>query len=203
MPQEPRPEDQVAPGLSDAAVDSRFDEDAALLDRFLEGDQASFQRLYERHYDRVYMIAKGILLDADEASDAVQEIFTLVFRKADRFDRRARFTTWLFRIAVNRSIQQSRKLKNKRNQVPLDEAMDEPAEDPAPRSNVQEEAELEAALEHLSPNDRAILILFYWDDLSLQEIGEALGCSANAAKTRLFRARERFKLHYESRQEEA
>ncbi len=197
MSQEPRPENQVASGVVEAVVDAKYDEDAALLDRFLEGDEAAFRKIYERHYERVFMIAKGILLDADEASDAVQEIFTLVFRKADKFDRRARFSTWLFRIAVNRSIQQARKIKNKRNQVPLDEAMEEPADESVMRPTVQEEADLESALEKMSPSDRAILTLFYWDDRSLQEIGEALGCSANAAKTRLFRARERFKTQFE------
>jgi RNA polymerase sigma-70 factor (ECF subfamily) len=59
------------------------------------------------------------------------------------------------------------------------------------------ETKVEDALEALQPADRAVLTLFYWDDLSLQEIGESLGCSANAAKTRLFRARERFKEAYE------
>ncbi|MCG9896040.1 MAG: sigma-70 family RNA polymerase sigma factor, partial [Fimbriimonadaceae bacterium] len=110
------------------------------------------------------------------------------------FDGRSKFSTWLFRIAVNRSIQQARRVKFKRNLVALDEMVEEPSE--APQQTIEEPA-IREAMEQLSPGDRAILTLFYWDELSLQEIGASIDCSPNAAKTRLFRARERFKTHYE------
>lgn len=171
-----------------------IDEDLVLVDRVMKGDQEAFQTLYARYHDKVYAIAKGILLDSDEAADAVQEIFTLIYRKADRFDRRARFSTWLFRIAVNRSIQQARRVKFKQRQVSLDAA----AEQAAPEEmGHQEDPVVSEAMSRLHPQDRAILSLFYWDELSLQEISEALSCSPNAAKTRLFRARERFRQCYE------
>ncbi len=181
-------------GIIDQHRSTAFDEDLVLVDRVLEGDEEAFQTLYARYNDKVYAIAKGIVLDADEASDTVQEIFTLVFRKLNRFDRRARFSTWLFRISVNRSIQQARKLKHSRAQVPLTEAaerIEDTSHTPAP------DPEVGAALHKMHPQDRAVLTLFYWDELSLQEIGESIGCSPNAAKTRLFRARERFRVQYE------
>ncbi|MCB8933081.1 MAG: sigma-70 family RNA polymerase sigma factor [Fimbriimonadaceae bacterium] len=172
---------------------AHFDEDAVLVERFLGGDADAFHLLYDRYYDKVYAIARGILLDADEAADAVQEIFTLVYRHLPRFDRRARFSTWLFRISVNRSIQQGRRLKHKNRWVPLDEGLaaadapEEPHTDP----------KIHLALASIQPADRALLVLFYWDELSLQEIGESIGCGVNAAKTRLYRARERFRAAYE------
>lgn len=186
--------DQVQTGVLEQAGGAPFDEDLILVDKVVQGDAEAFQTLYERYYDKVYAIARGILLDSDEASDAVQEIFTLVFRKADRFDRRAKFSTWLFRIAVNRSIQQSRRVKFKRNQVPLSEVLEEPSTEP--QVLIHEPAVAEA-MAQLPPADRAILTLFYWDELSLAEIAESLSCSPNAAKTRLFRARERFRTFYE------
>lgn len=179
--------------LYDASRPAAFDEDSVLVDRVLRGEEAAFQTLYGLYHDKIFAIARGILLDADEAADAVQEIFTLVYRNLHRFDRRARFSTWLFRIAVNRSIQQARRLKNRKLHVPLDEAAERPIEvvetpgDPA----------IEAAMSQMQPADRALLTLFYWDELSLQEIAESMECSANAAKTRLFRARERFRVLYE------
>ena len=54
-----------------------------------------------------------------------------------------------------------------------------------------------AAMAELAPADRALLVLFYWEELSLQEIADSIGCNVNAAKTRLYRARERFRVHYE------
>ena len=171
-----------------------FDEDVVLVDRAMLGDESAFQRLFERYHDKVFAIARGVLLDSDEAADAVQEIFTLVYRKLSKFDRRSRFSTWLFRIAVNRSIQQARKSKNLKGNVPLDlaaEAAVEVETDPGG------DPEIEQAMTHLHPADRALLTLFYWDELTLLEIGESLGCSPNAAKARLFRSRERFRVEYE------
>ena len=196
----PASKEQVHSGVFEQAGGVPFDEDLILLDKVVQGDAEAFQTLYERYYDKVYAIARGILLDADEAYDAVQEIFTLVYRKSDRFDRRAKFSTWLFRIAVNRSIQQSRRVKFKKNQVPLTEVLEEPSTEPPVL--VHEPAVAEA-MAQLPPADRAILTLFYWDELSLAEIAESLSCSPNAAKTRLLRARERFRTFYEEAAEEA
>ena len=175
-----------------------FDEDLVLVDRVLREDEAAFQELYERYYDKVFSISRGILLDNDEAADAVQEIFTLVYQNLHRFDRRAKFSTWLFRISVNRSIQSSRRLKFKKLQDPMGEQVELIAEHV---QHTHEDPRVEAAMAKMHPNDRAILTLFYWDELSLQEIAESIDCSANAAKTRLFRARERFKTYYEALEE--
>lgn len=170
-----------------------FDEDVRLVDRFLGGETGAFDILYAKYYDRVYAVALGVLLRAEEAADATQEIFTLIYRNLGKFDKRSKFSTWIYRVAVNRSIQQARSIKNHKLNVPLDLASDQAAnpEDSSvdPRINY--------ALSKLGPDDRATITLFYWDDLSLTEIGESLGISANAAKTRLFRARERFKHYFE------
>lgn len=170
-----------------------YDEDISLVERFLAGDHAAFETLYSRYYDKVHAIARGILMDGDEASDAVQEIFTLVYRHLGRFDRRSKFSTWLFRIAVNRSIQEARKARHRYRHVPLTEAN----ETAVPEETVASDPNINAALAKMSPNDRALLALFYWDELSLQEIADSLGCNVNAAKTRLYRARERFRVLYE------
>jgi len=177
-----------------SAGSQAYDEDLILVGRFLAGDQLAFSKLYERYYERVFAIARGVLIDLEDASDAVQEIFTLVYRHLVRFDRRSKFSTWLFRIAVNRSIQYARSSKHRAKNVELDEAA----------ASIEQEQPTEAAdpkIAHamalLQPADRALLTLFYWEDLSLNEIADSLGCSVNAAKTRLFRARERFKIAFE------
>lgn len=170
-----------------------FDEDIRLVDRFLAGEEAAFEALYRRYYDKVFSIACGVLMDADEAADAVQEIFTLVYRHLGRFDRRSRFSTWLFRIAVNRSIQEARRHRHKYRIVELDEALAKAAPEEVDTSD----ARIQAAMAKLAPTDRALLVLFYWEELNLQEIADSLGCNVNAAKTRLYRARERFRVIYE------
>lgn len=179
----------------DTTQGEHYDDDYVLVDRILLSDHHAFQSLYEKYYDRVYAIAKGILIDAEEAADAVQEIFTLVYKNLVKFDRRSKFSTWLFRIAVNRSIQSARRLKFRRHLTPYTDAAESVAE--PERAPEEVDPRIGEAMATLHPNDRAILTLFYWDELSLQEIAESLGCSSNAAKTRLFRARERFKSAFE------
>lgn len=174
----------------------QFDEDLLLAKRFLEGDQAAFATLYDRYYERIYTLSKGILLDADDAQDAVQETFTLIYKNLRRFNERSRLSTWIFRIAVNTAIQQSRKLKNKKRNVPLEDA--EHAQTPPDPGATADQVKVASAMHSLSTADRAVLTLFYWEDVSINEVAQAIDCSPNAAKTRLFRARERFKAAYEA-----
>lgn len=170
-----------------------FDEDTILVDRYLAGDSTAFEIIYRKYYDKVFAIARGVLIDSDEAADAVQEVFTLVYRHLQRFDRRSKFSTWLFRIAVNRSIQESRKHRFKNRTVELTEA----AGKEAPIEKDEMDPRVQLALAKLSPQDRALLTLFYWEELSLNEIADSIGSNVNAAKTRLYRAREKFRVHYE------
>jgi RNA polymerase sigma-70 factor (ECF subfamily) len=183
----------VVSSLIEKAKSPMYDEDSVLVERYLAGDHTVFEVLYNKYYDKVAAIARGIVLDNDEAADAVQEIFTLVYRHLARFDKRSKFSTWLFRVAVNRSIQQARRLKYKTRQVPLNEALGQST----PEEVNDAEVRVQEALAKLSPQDRALLTLFYWEEHSLQEIAEALHCGLNAAKTRLYRARERFRGVYE------
>lgn len=189
-----RQNNSVVSAIVNSAKVESFDEDRVLIDRFLSGEAEAFERLYTRYYDKVFSVARGVLMDADEAADAVQEIFTLVYKNLGRFDNRARFSTWLFRIAVNRSIQQARANRHRNRQSPLNDAITQEA-DPV---EVDSDPKVEAALAELSASDRAILSLFYWEELSLNEIAESMGCSPNAAKTRLYRARERFREKYDA-----
>lgn len=162
------------------------------VERFLAGDGVAFETLYAKYYEKVFSIARGILLDSDEAADAVQEVFALVYRNLPRFDRRSKFSTWLFRVSVNRIIQHSRKVKYKKRQVDLDLAVAEPEARPEDGDPM-----VEVAMSQMPAHDRALLTLFYWEELSLQEIADSLDCNVNAAKTRLYRARERFRVLYE------
>ena len=169
-----------------------LDEDVLQIERFLKGDVRAFDSLYTKYYDKVYAIARGVLLDAEEAADTVQEIFTLVHKNLYRFDRRARFSTWLFRIAVNRSIQDSRKKRRRPITIELTELANNAA-----GTQSQNNPKIHLALGKLRPDDRALLLLYYWEELSLQEIADTLNTNVNATKTRLYRAREKFRAFYE------
>jgi RNA polymerase sigma-70 factor (ECF subfamily) len=188
-----RPREEVVSVLLEKAKPELYDEDLVFVERYSAGDHVAFEHLYAKYHDKVFAIAKGILLNTEEAHDAVQEIFTLVYRHLKRFDRRSRFSTWLFRVAVNRSIQEARKNRHKWRNVELNEALGQSAQ----VEDSVVDPKIHVALTKLHPSDRAMLTLFYWEDLSLQQIAASLNCSPNAAKTRLYRARERFRSYYE------
>lgn len=176
-----------------------FDEDSVYVRRFLAGDTSAFDTIYARYADKAFTVARGVLLDSDDAADAVQETFRLVFKGLSRFNQRSRLGTWIFRIAVNTSIQYGRRKKYKSRQVELDSISEMPM--PVEAKPI-EDPRVSAAMATLRPDDRAMLSLFYWEELSLNEIGDAMGCGANAAKTRLYRARERFRESYEAQENE-
>lgn len=170
-------------------------EDEALAKRFLDGDEAAFDALYRKYYPRVFTVARGILLDREDANDAVQEAFTKIYENLPRFRGGSRLGTWIFRIAVNSAIQVSRRLKSKKKWTSLEEVGDSAVE----TIDLDDSARrVHKAMADMKHEDRAILSLFYWEEMSLIEIGEALSCGSNAAKTRLFRARSRFKEIYEA-----
>ncbi|MER3413920.1 MAG: hypothetical protein C4341_06730 [Armatimonadota bacterium] len=169
-----------------------LDDDSVLVRRFLAGDVSAFDSLYQRYYNKVYALARGILGDSDDALDALQSTFVQVWKNLPRFQQRSQFGTWLYRIAVNTAIQHARRTKRCRDSEPLDEASvgtvaEEQQEDPLGER-------VAAAMRLLREEDRALLSLYYWEEQSLEQIADVLGCSANAAKTRLYRARERFRV---------
>jgi len=172
-----------------------YDEDVVYVERASKGDDTAFEHLYAKYFDRIVAVARGVLLRSDEAADVAQEVFTLAYRHLPRFDRRCRFSTWLFRIAVNRSIQEARKGKNRWRFVELNEALAKSAAE-----DQRVDPRIYRALVKMRPADRAILTLSYWENFTLQQIADNLNCSPNAAKTRLYRARERFREIYEELQ---
>lgn len=172
-----------------------IDEDQALVQQVQQGKAAAFELLYKKHYQRVYRIAKGVLLSPDDALDATQEIFTLAYKNIKKFDERSKFSTWLCKIALNRSIQEARRLqKYKKREAQLIEATDIP--DAGPQMN---DPHVINTLAQMKPQDRAVLVLHYWQQMTAEEIAQVMESTEGAVKVRLHRARDRFKNLYSER----
>lgn len=157
-----------------------------------DGFERAFEELFARYRDRVYAIAFRVLGNAGDALDVVQESFALVFRKLASFRGGALFSTWLFRIVVNSSIDHRRKHSN-RPLVGIDDAedLDHPDQEPGPvdRAETRELAgQVQSALEVLSPKLRAILALRYLEEMSYEELAVTLNLSLGTVKSRLARA---------------
>lgn len=178
------------------------DDDSLLVARFVRGDSGAFDTLFLKYQEYVYHIIYGIVGSGEESRDLTQEVFLQVYRSLPKFRQNSRFATWLYRIAVNRAVDAARGAKRWRFLPLLDEpGMSERPADPdlEPEKVVargQEREAVQKVLMRCPVSHRQVLALRYYQELSLEEIAEVLGCTSAAAKVRLYRARQIFKEHY-------
>jgi RNA polymerase sigma-70 factor (ECF subfamily) len=165
----------------------------------LDGD---FRRLYERYKDRVYNVCYRITGNGTDALDASQETFGVLFRRISEFRFQSRFSSWVYRIAVNASIDLRRRSRTRRF-TSLDavrdsggegsrfDLPDESIELPSESASRHElESAIQRATDRLSDKLRAIVVLRYGQNLSYEELSETLGISLGTVKSRLSRAHE-------------
>lgn len=165
--------------------------DGDLVARVLAGDRDAYAGLVQRHQERLYRYALGMVGSADDAADLVQDTLVRGYTRLASCDDPDRFAPWAFRILRNRCLDY---LKDRRRQnVPLDPEAPfaderEDAELTLARGNVRRD--LERALESLPEAQREAFLLKHVEGLSYEEMAEALDASVSALKMRVMRARE-------------
>jgi RNA polymerase sigma factor (sigma-70 family) len=151
------------------------------MQRLNTGEPEALDLLFRRHHERVHALCARLTSDAAAADDLVQETFLRVLRFARSFEQRARFTTWLYRIARNVCLDH---IAQERRRTAL--GLVEPAPvmlNSDPRLDV-----LERALRCLPPATREVIVLSRFHDLPYDELAAVLGCSEGAARVRVHRA---------------
>jgi RNA polymerase sigma-70 factor (ECF subfamily) len=167
----------------------RADLDIALIDRYLSGDIDAFNELMDAHEDRVFAICLRILRNREAALDATQDTFLTVFRKADRYKATAAFSTWLYRVTVNTCYDYLRKEKRKRaDRLPETHDIADPtSQDEFEAVDVR--PQIEVALDALSPEFKAAVVLVDLEGMSIEQASDTLEVPTGTIKSRLFRAR--------------
>ena len=170
------------------------DGDLELVERYRGGDQSAFTELVTRYQRPIYNAAFWVLRRADDANDITQEVFLKVAERLDDYDPRFRFFSWIYRIAVNESLNVLR--RNNREEA-LDDELDLPAADTASPEQQLGDAQLSerirGTLMRMTTNDRTVLALRHFSECSYQEIGEILDLDDKTVKSRLFEARQRLR----------
>jgi len=181
------------------AFTGAFDE-AALVARAQNGDQAAFAALVEHYQRKIYRIGKNITQNNEDAEDVLQETFLKAYEHLSGFQGNSKFYTWIVRIAVNEALMKLRKRKGDRF-VSLDEPIETGEEEvkreiavwednPEQRYSREEMQHiLDEAVDNLKPDFRTVFVLRDIEELSTEETAEALGISVPAVKSRLLRAR--------------
>ncbi len=159
-----------------------------------------FRQLYDRFKDRVYNVCYRITGNPTDALDASQETFGIIFRRICEFRFRSRFSSWVYRIAVNASIDLRRRSRTRRfasleavqeagSESTRYEFRDTKVEMPSQSASRREfEEEVQRAIDRLSPKLRTIVVLRYLENLSYEEVSETLKISLGTVKSRLARA---------------
>ena len=174
----------------------------------LKGDQNAFEEIVEIYKDKVYQVCYRMLGNPHEAEDAAQEAFIRAYVNISSFNIKLKFSTWLFRIATNLCIDRLRKKKpdyyldaeiagteglTMYSQIPADTILPEKEVE-----NMEVQEKIQHEILKLPDKYRAVIVLKYIEELSLNEISEILELPLGTVKTRIHRGREalRHQLRY-------
>jgi RNA polymerase sigma-70 factor (ECF subfamily) len=176
--------------------------DAAVVAQVLAGDRDAFRVLVERHSRSIFHVAYRMTGNQQDAEELVQEVFLRAYKSLGRFEMRSNFSTWLYRIAVNRSLDY---LSARKTQMQSQDAY-QIADDPDPEDSRQMQlpspspgpdrvllsgevkSRVAQAMALLTPVERVAFIMRHMEGRSIEEIGQALNLRASAAKNSVFRA---------------
>lgn len=184
-----------------------LDSDVSLMLEFQKGDISSFEKLVQKHKESIINIIYQFIGERDEAEDLAVEVFLRVYRAAKKYQAKAKFTTWLYKITTNLCLNEIRK-KAKLQTISLskpisageekEEELIEKIADAAPSpQQILEKKERNAlirkAIDSLPAKQRMATILQIYEDLSYKEISRILGCSVKSVERRLYWARTNLK----------
>lgn len=162
-------------------------DDAVWVARCLRGDSAAFETLVLRYQRVLYTVALRLTGNAEDARDVTQNTFIRAYERLETYDPERRFFSWIYRIAVNESLNY---LRVRRAHDPLEDTIEAVAgEDPVERRQIGER--VQSALMELTREYREVVVLRYFGELSYEEIGETVGIPEKTVKSRLFSARQR------------
>ena len=172
--------------------------DQAAAEAARNGDNSAFRVLVERHSHSVFRLAFRMCANEQDAEDLVQETFLRAYKQLQRFDGRAAFATWLYRICVNCSLDLLRARKNRKEVKVTEDQEQRPswldsvaAPDPSPERLTQSRqilGLLKPALDQLTEMERTAFILRHYEECPIEEIALTLGVQLSAAKHSVFRA---------------
>ncbi|MFM2078337.1 MAG: hypothetical protein RJA49_2227 [Actinomycetota bacterium] len=168
-------------------------DDRALVTAAQAGDRAAMDQLLRGQYDRIHAVCRRITGNESDAADATQEALIAVVRGLHRFDGRAAFSTWVYRIATNASLDELRRRKRRPLSVVRDDdRVDQEASDPGwdrPFDQIDDRDEVEAALLEVPDDFRIPVVLRDVADLDYAEIAATLDVPIGTVKSRIARGR--------------
>ena len=177
----------------------KYQDDNHYIDRVLGGDVSAYAMLVAKHKNLVFSIALKILNNREDAEEIAQDCFLKAFQALKTFEKKSKFSTWLYRIVYNAAVSKTR--KKKLEFIPMDNYVihnyseDDVAGGVDEIDPEEQKLMVEHALERLTDDENLLITLFYKGDNSIEDISNITGLSMSNVKVRLHRIRK--KLHDE------
>lgn len=169
--------------------------DQAYIDQILNGDTNAFTVLVERYKDLVYTLAIRMMKHREEAEEVAQDTFIKVYKSLDKFKGDSKFSTWIYRVAYNTCLDRLKKNKRYEGTVTIDEYTEHQVKTLDNALDMLEAQERKVAIKKcidtLPSDDSFLLTLYYYEELSLEEIAKVIGIKPNNVKIKLFRSRKK------------
>lgn len=169
--------------------------DTYYIERIQAGDTASFACLLDRYSRQVFSLIVKVVGNREDAEELAQDVFVKVYRNLSSFKGDSSFSTWIYRIAYNTAISETRRKKHEFLAIEesvINNVSEEEVADALGRSDNSEQMNrLDAALAQLPPDERAIILLFYMKEKSIDEIADITGLTASNVKVKLHRIRKK------------
>jgi RNA polymerase sigma-70 factor, ECF subfamily len=170
------------------------DADFELIRRFIDGDESTFRILVLKHKDKVRNLVFLTIGNRELVDDVSQEVFISVFNKLKFFRFESQFTTWLYRITVNKCKDHLRKIKIRSIFVPIKDTDEDIGGFSRPSESIDVKEVVHSAIEKLPEKLKIPLVMREMEGLSYKEIADKLDCEVGTIKSRIFRARETLKI---------
>ena len=181
-------------------------EDQHYINLIIQGERNAFAVLVDRYKDMIFSLALKMVKNREEAEEVAQDTFIKIYTSLSKFKGDSKFSTWIYKIAYNTCLDRLKKNKKEENNVLIDDfsadlvkTVDNALSDLEDKERKQT---IQKCLNLLPSEENFLLTLYYFDDQSLEEIGKIMDISANNAKVKLFRSRQKLaiilKKHLES-----
>ncbi len=173
----------------------KYQDDSFYIERVLNGDASAYASLVSKHKNLVFSIALKILNSREDAEEIAQDAFLKAYQSLKTFERKSKFSTWLYRITYNAAISRTR--KKKVEFVGIDSSVVENYSSDDAQANLEQsdqterEMLMQRALKNLPGDDNLLVTLFYKADNSIEDISSITGLSVSNVKVKLFRIRKK------------
>jgi RNA polymerase sigma-70 factor (ECF subfamily) len=171
------------------------DQEASIINQIIGGDTQAFSVLVDVYKDLVFTLAIRMLKNREEAEEVSQDTFIKIYKALPKFKGESKLSTWIYKVAYNTCLDQIKKNNRRYDEVAIDSFSENQIKTLDNALDALEEKEqqqtIQDCLQQLMSKDSFLLTLFYFEELSLEEISKVVNMEANTVKVNIHRARKR------------